>query len=85
MFIYLLWHHGEYGPEGLTATTDRNKILSIAEKYNKDGWFESVGLDPMAKLNDLLKNGDEALAEGDGIHNLMDGWGGLHIQVVKAI
>jgi hypothetical protein len=92
MFIYLLWYHGEDGPEGLKATLDREHLLTIAETYNEDGWFDSLdkssrGSDPLNTLKTLLLKSDEVLSSEvkDGIHYLMYGWGGLHLQVVKAL
>lgn len=92
MFIYLLWYHGEDGPEELKATVDRERLVTIAETYNEDGWFnsldKSIGSDDLLnKLRTLLLKSDEDLSSEvkDGIHSLMFGWGGLHLQVVKAL
>lgn len=97
-YVYLLWTHGEYGPEGLKATTSRPKIIEIAKQYDiknwMDGqsWFDEVGT-PIPALEELLKKTDKELvgetSSNDpndiGIYNLMGGWGGLHFQIVELI
>ena len=83
MYIYLLWDHGEDGPENLTATTDRTKLLEMAADKNVGDWFERQAVNPICELKLLLEKSDKVLAENEGIHNLMRGWGGLHLQVVK--
>lgn len=80
MFIYLLWCHGEDGPEDLKATLDRERLVAIAETY-EDSAFAIEILNAF-----LLKSDDVLLSESsDGIHSLERGWGGLHLQVVKAL
>ena len=82
-YIYLLWCHLEYGPECLKATEDRTKVVKMAESMDRDGWFERSKAPVISKLLERLSHSDEILAEGDGIHSLMNGWGGLHFQVVE--
>ena len=82
-YIYLLWSHDEHGPVGLKATSVRDDLIVVAESMDVDGWFERVGVDIIAKLKTYLSKRDEDLSAGDGIHNLMDGWGGLYLQVVE--
>ena len=83
MYIYLFWSHGEYGPENLKATTNRSRVLTTCKSCDTDGWFQRCNLDPSNALLPLLDKTDEDLSQGDGIHSLMGGWGGLHFQVVK--
>jgi len=78
-YVYLLWDHGEYGPEHLVATLDKRKLPELAKDLNEQDWFERTG-----KPN--LVNNLAALLELDnrpGIYPLMDGWGGLHLQIVE--
>ncbi len=80
-YAYLLWSHEEDGPTDLVVTLDRNKILSMVKDQDQGGYFVRVGCsmdDIIGKMEELLKK-DDAI----GIYPLMEGWGGLHFQVVK--
>lgn len=80
MIVYLTWHHGEDGPEGLEATLDRNKITEIALKSL--GAFTDEGKQTAIQALDvLLEKTDEELLTEDGIWGLHTGWGGLHLQI----
>lgn len=82
-YIYLLWFHGEDGPEDLKATHNRDNLIQLVESYNSDGWFERINTDPIKVLITLLELTDQELSEGDGVRPLTKGWGGLHLQTVK--
>jgi len=77
--VYLLWEHDDSGPIRLVATLDKDTIIALAKKLNKNSWYESVGkpnlVDDLKIL--LREHGDDV-----GIYPLMDGWGGLHLQIV---
>jgi len=84
-YVYLLWSYNEYGPEDLSATLDRNKLPDLVKAYNAKGWFDRYyekGEIPKY-LEELLLKTDEELAAGDGIRHLIDGWGGLCLQVTE--
>lgn len=87
-YVYLLWQHGEDGPEDLVATLDRLKVINIAKSLDVNDWFARVTregeLGVIETLEEVLRLSDEELAVRDhGITGLMHGWGGLHFQVVK--
>ena len=83
--VYLLWHHDEYGPEGLVATLDKNKVSDICKSLDVKGWFaradamEEGGEGVMSYLYTALKE------DRVGTYKLMRGWGGLHLQIEELI
>jgi hypothetical protein len=83
-WVYLLWSHDEHGPEGLRATLDRAKVQGMAQAQC-DAWLRVGGTERMEAAN---KRAMERLAgllasdAGPEIYPLMDGWGGLHLQIV---
>lgn len=80
--VYLLWTHQENGPEDLVATTDKSKVADLASKMNTNNWFKAVGKPHLiADLNRLLETDGNKV----GIYPLMDGWGGLHLQIVELV
>ena len=77
--LYLLWYHDEYGPEDLKATLDADRVVALAKTFDTDGWFDRIQRpDILDRLQELM-NTDPPV----GITNLMDGWGGLHLQIVE--
>lgn len=76
--IYLLWYHGENGPEELTATSDPTMLEGMALSYNGDPtdlWVNEKQIRKLqAELPELIKRPQ--------IVALHDGWGGLHVQSV---
>lgn len=82
-YIYLLWYYAEHGPEGLKATCDRSLLPKLVKSYSDDGWFERCTWKPLEVLAEALKKSDAVLADFDGGYPLMEGWGGLVLQVVK--
>ena len=80
MKLYLMWCHGEDGPEELRATTNRSMITDLL-MIDSDGWSRGSFELAKSRLDDLMQKTDAELSEQDGIHPLMRGWGGLHLQV----
>jgi len=75
MKVYLLWWHREEGPEELKATLNPDKLPEMVKSYD-NGWFQRVSTDPVEELKGI--NLEEA-----GVFSLMDGWGGLCLQIVE--
>ena len=75
MKVYLLWWHREEGPEELKATLDPGKLVDMVKSYD-EGWFKRIDTDPLGEL-------EKVDLEETGIHPLMSGWGGLHLQIVE--
>lgn len=76
-----MWHHDEYGPEGLTATPDPAMLEAMALSYNSDPDNPWVREREITKLRDALP----ALIESPRVIALHYGWGGLHVQSVDMI
>ena len=76
MKVYLLWHHEEDGPEeDLKATTDIDRVKELLQSFTDTfGDFEPYVYE---RLNEALSKNEV------GIYYLMNGWGGLHLQVVE--
>lgn len=80
--VFLLWSHGEYGPENLLATLNPADLPALFMSYD-DGWFARIWDDPEQgpKISEDIKRFAE---EGKvGIYSLTRGWGGLHFQIVQ--
>lgn len=78
MKVYLLWTHGEDGPEELRATLDRDKVLGLAKDYYTDDWIKKFAPNLMQRLDSILLSNPS-----NDIYNLVGGWGGLHLQIVE--
>ena len=79
--IYLMWHHDEYGPDALTATSDPTMLEAMALSYNSDPANPWVKEREITKLREALPG----MIESQRVVALHDGWGGLHVQSVDMI
>ena len=80
-YVYLLSHHHEYGSADVRATINRDEVMSLFEDYTNEGWGEPD--EDRKTLEALLETSDEELHIGGNPHNLMRGWGGVQLHVVK--
>lgn len=78
-YVYLLGDYDEYGGENMVATLDRMKIHDLLKT------FDYVDKHPTVhdKLLECLARSDEDLAKSQSGINLMDGWGGVQLYVVR--
>ena len=94
-YLYLLWDHGEHGPNSIFATDRREDVPAMFDRYAQ-AW--STDTTPMrAKLIELLERDDEMLAGSDDGRGydcseddpprwpLAHGWGGPHLQVLRML
>lgn len=76
MIVYLLWTHGEDGPEELTGTTQLDRVVRLLHQNYPDD------VKPIPEITERLV---ELVGKplDVGIYPLSRGWGGLHLQVVN--
>ena len=79
--VYVLSNYGEDGAEEVQATFSRASLPTLLEGRLPDYDPENQA-DAREKLAELLQKTDEELASGAG-HNLMSGWGGEQLHVVR--
>lgn len=75
-FAYLLWDHGEFGPDWIAATDDKEKVMSMFDAYEAECACGSPAI--RARLTELLREPDAVRKE-----KLARGWGVLHFQIVE--
>lgn len=69
--VYLLWTHGEHGPENLIATLDADVLRTlIGERCDADRVPELVG---RLQRNEV------------GVMSMQFGWGGWHLQIAELV
>lgn len=86
-YVYILSDYEEHGAKNVTATLDRARLNEVMsenwpEAHFKHGGREEWLQEARTKLEDLLQETDEELAETER-HNLHHGWGGMQFHVVK--
>ena len=79
-FVYLLWNHGEYGPEDLFATLNHLQLYKILPELVAKDDIDYVA-DELSKIFGSIEP-IEHFAKNYGGHNLQVGWGGLHLSIV---
>lgn len=90
-YIYLLSDHDEHGSEHVQAVENREDLLALLRRRCQADWPDIMsGI--MARAAALLERSDESLSAprdavepGSHPENLMRGWGGLQLHVVKVL
>lgn len=85
MYVYILSNHGEGGAEEVHATLGRAGLSHMLERL-LPGYREDNQSEARKELALLLDKSDEELSDSDRCRHgreLMTGWGGIQLHVVK--
>lgn len=77
--VYVLADYDEYGLEESVATLDRTFLPALLKRF-QDGYAESYKIEATKRLAVLCQPDGEILT---GRYNLMEGWGGVQLYVIK--
>lgn len=80
-YAYVFATYGEHGLEERVATVDRVSVPVLLERFLDGGFTEQDRTDATEELVSLLCQSDEELAARK--HDLMTGWGGVQLYVLK--
>jgi hypothetical protein len=79
--VYVFATYGEYGLEERVATVDRASMPALLERFMDDGFRTQNRIEAVEGLAGLLCKSDEEISKSR--HDLMTGWGGIQLYVIK--
>ncbi len=80
--LYLLWNHGEHGPEDIAATLDRDKVLELGRSMWGPYASPTGAAEYETALRQHLSRDDTEIA-GKAPAQLGRGWGGVNFQIIE--
>lgn len=79
-YVYVLANYDESGLEDRVATVDRSSAPVLLDRFT-EGYDQNNRAEATSRLSALLQQSDDELSKDR--HDLMTGWGGVQLYVLK--